>query len=84
MSVELRVTGGTVLLPGGSVRADLLVDSERIVGLVDSAMAIDDVGTVLDATGKVVLPGMVDVHVHTREPGVTHKEDIITTTQQAA
>lgn len=84
MSVELRVTGGTILLPGGGVRADLLVDGEKVVGLVDSNTSIQDVGTVVDASGKVVLPGMVDVHVHTREPGVTHKEDILTTTQQAA
>ncbi|MGH3494973.1 MAG: dihydropyrimidinase, partial [Sciscionella sp.] len=67
MSVELRVTGGTILLPGGSVRADLLVDREKVVGLVDSGTSIEDVGTVLEATGKLVLPGMVDVHVHTRE-----------------
>jgi dihydroorotase (multifunctional complex type) len=39
---------------------------------------------VADAAGKLVLPGMIDVHVHTREPGYTHKEDIVTTTLQAA
>jgi dihydroorotase (multifunctional complex type) len=84
MSVQLRVAGGHVLLPGGGVDADLLVDDEKVVGLVSRTTEVADVGTVVDATGKVVLPGMVDVHVHTREPGHTHKEDILTTTQQAA
>ncbi len=32
----------------------------------------------LDATGLVVAPGLVDIHVHFREPGQTHKEDIHT------
>jgi dihydroorotase len=84
MSVQLRVSGGTIYLPGGPVRADLLVDGEKVVGVVDRDTLIGDVGTVLDATSKVVLPGMVDVHVHTREPGLTYKEDIYTTTLQAA
>jgi dihydroorotase (multifunctional complex type) len=78
------VSGGTVYLPRGPVEADLLIDGEKVVGVVDPSVAITDVGTTVDATGKVVLPGMVDVHVHTREPGHTHKEDIHTTTLQAA
>lgn len=84
MSVQLRVSGGTVYLPRGPVQADLLVDDEKVVGVVDPSVGVGDVGTTIDATGKVVLPGMVDVHVHTREPGHTHKEDIHTTTLQAA
>jgi dihydroorotase-like cyclic amidohydrolase len=84
MSVQFRVAGGQVLLPGGAVEADLLVDNEKVVGVVDRNTEVADVGSVVDATGKVVLPGMVDVHVHTREPGHTHKDDIYTTTLQAA
>ncbi|MBI2911475.1 MAG: dihydroorotase family protein [Chloroflexi bacterium] len=84
MSVALRIAGGTVVTPEGSVAADLLVDGGRIVGLVSPSLEISDAGQVVDATGKHVLPGMIDVHVHTREPGYTHKEDIVTCTQQAA
>lgn len=83
MSVELRISGGTVFTPQGPVEADVLVDGGRIVGIVSRRLAVDSARTV-DASGKLVLPGMVDVHVHTREPGFEHKEDIRTTTEQAA
>src|SRR4051812_16144219 len=75
MSVDLRLTGGTVATPAGNVTADVLVDSEKIVGLVHKSVPAEAERTV-DVTGKLVLPGMIDVHVHTREPGFEHKEDI--------
>lgn len=83
MSVDLRLAGGTVYTPSGPLPADLLVSDGTIAGVVDAALPADAARTV-DVTGKVLLPGFVDVHVHTREPGFTHKEDIRTTTEQAA
>ena len=83
MNVDLRVTGGTVVTSQGPVVSDVLVTDGKIVGIVDSTLEVKAERSV-DATGKLVLPGMVDVHVHTREPGYTHKEDIHTTTFQAA
>jgi len=84
MSIELRIAGGEVVTPAGRHRADVLVDGGRIAGVVSPGMELSDVGRTVDAAGKLVLPGMVDPHVHTREPGFTHKEDITTTTQAAA
>jgi dihydroorotase len=83
MTVDLRIAGGTVMTGGGSVDADVLVHDGKIVGLTARDVG-DNAARVLDATGQFVLPGMIDVHVHTREPGFEHKEDIVTTTQQAA
>ncbi len=83
MTVDLRITNGTLATPTGTLAADLLVDGGRIAGIVSPRVAVDAMET-LDASGKYVLPGMIDVHVHTREPGYTHKEDITTTTEQAA
>jgi dihydroorotase len=83
MAIDLQIAGGTVVTPAGTVAADVLVRDGKIAGLVGHGLELGDVGKVVDATGKHVLPGMVDVHVHTREPGYTHKEDITTTTEQA-
>lgn len=84
MTVDTRVAGGTVITPSGPVAADVLIDGGRVAGVVDRPVEVGVRDRVIDATGKLVLPGMVDVHVHTREPGYTHKEDITTTTRQAA
>ena len=84
MAIELRIAGGDVVTPEGRRPADVLVSGGRIAGLVGHDVEISDVGQTVDATGKLVLPGMVDPHVHTREPGFTHKEDITTTGLAAA
>jgi len=83
VSVDLRIAGGKVTTPSGTITADVLVDHGVIVGVVDPAFVVDAKRTV-DAQHRHVLPGMIDVHVHTREPGYEHKEDIRTTTEQAA
>jgi dihydroorotase len=84
MAIELRIAGGDVMTPGGRIRADVLVGGGRIAGLVGPDVEFSGVARTVDAAGKLVLPGMVDPHVHTREPGFTHKEDITTTTAGAA
>ncbi len=67
---------------------DLLLDGGRIVkmgrGLEPSALLEEKDLEVIDATGLHVLPGLVDVHVHFRDPGSTHKEDIYTGAKAAA
>jgi dihydroorotase (multifunctional complex type) len=83
MTVDIRVHGGTVHQPGGAVRADLLITGEKISGLVspdDATVAKQRI----DATGKFVMPGIVDLHAHTRTPGYEYKEDFTTASQAAA
>ncbi len=85
MAVVTRIVGGEVVTGDGTVRADVLIDEDgTIAGVVRGGLEVGEGVTDIDAAGKLVLPGMVDVHVHTREPGYTHKEDIRTTTEQAA
>ncbi|WP_164828493.1 amidohydrolase family protein, partial [Streptococcus sp. DD11] len=62
--------------------ADLLVEDGKIVKIGQQLEAAG--AQILDAAGLVVAPGLVDIHVHFREPGQTHKEDIHTGSLAAA
>jgi dihydroorotase len=79
--LDLVVRGGTCVLPGGIARADVGVAEGRIAEVGDLVSV--DAATTLDATGLHVLPGVIDPHVHLREPGLEHKEDIATGTAAA-
>lgn len=67
------------------VKGDLLMVDGKIeaVGTVDISSLSKDV-EIVPCDGKVVCPGLIDMHVHLREPGQTHKETIKTATQAAA
>ncbi|HFI0672019.1 TPA: dihydroorotase [Streptococcus suis] len=80
----LLVKNGRVVDPQSGLDkvCDLLIDGKKIVKIAESIS--DDVEQVIDATGLIVAPGLVDVHVHFREPGQTHKEDIHTGALSAA
>lgn len=80
----LLIKNGRVIDPqsGFDQVADILVDGQKIVKIAQSISAED--AHVIDASGLVVAPGLVDIHVHFREPGQTHKEDIHTGALAAA
>lgn len=62
--------------------SDILISNGKIV---KRAMDIqDDVENVIDCTGRVIIPGICDMHVHLRDPGQTRKEDILTGCEAAA
>ncbi len=77
------IANGTCFVEGALRPLDVVIEDDRIAGVVSRGGGPSD-GEVIDATGLTVLPGGVDVHVHTREPGYTHKEDLITCTRAAA
>lgn len=62
MTPDLVIAGGTVVLPGGAVTADVEVTGERISGIRAAGTGVGR--DRLDATGRIVLPGGVDPHVH--------------------
>jgi dihydroorotase len=80
---DLAITGGTLVTPFGRTAADIGVRDGTIAALVAPGTPLDAADT-LDAAGRHVLPGAIDVHSHHREPGFTHKEDIVTATRQCA
>lgn len=78
----IRIAGGQVLTPTGLVEADVWVENDTVVA-VGSSGSRGDV-QILDATGMLVGPGLVDLHTHLRDPGQTWKEDIATGSRAAA
>lgn len=78
-----RITGGRVYVHGGLIETDVLIDDGIIVGLLRAGENAD-AANVIDAKGKLVLPGIIDTHAHTREPGYTHKEDFYSASRAAA
>ncbi|EHJ57114.1 dihydroorotase [Streptococcus urinalis FB127-CNA-2] len=61
---------------------DILVNNDRIIKIAETIE--EQTSEVIDANGLIVAPGLIDVHVHFREPGQTHKEDIHTGALAAA
>jgi dihydroorotase len=80
---DLVIKGGTLASDTTLIPASIAIADGRIVA-VGAAEAMPDAREVLDAAGLYVLPGAIDVHVHYREPGYTHKEDWDTGTAAAA
>jgi len=62
--------------------ADILIENNKITE-IRANISLDTV-TTLDATGKWVIPGLIDVHCHLREPGFEYKEDILSGMRSAA
>ncbi|MDR7481928.1 MAG: allantoinase AllB [Armatimonadota bacterium] len=71
MGYDLVVRGGRLVLPSGVISATLGVTGGRIAAIAEGLLDGDEV---IDAAGRVVLPGAVDLHVHFNDPGRTHWE----------
>ncbi len=78
----MLIRQGLVVLPEGLARLDIRTSGEKIAALAEH-LAPEAGEEVIDAGGRLVLPGLIDSHVHFRDPGGTHKEDFLTGTQAA-
>lgn len=83
--MKILIKGGRVVDPKNDFDkvADVLVDNGVISEIGENINADGDV-TVIDAEGKIVSPGLVDMHSHLRDPGQEYKEDIESGTRSAA
>lgn len=62
---------------------DIKIEDGKIVEIAKDIEASSGNEEIIDARGKIVVPGLIDVHVHFRDPGQTHKEDLVTGSQAA-
>ncbi|SEP74745.1 allantoinase AllB [Natrinema salaciae] len=84
MTVDLVVRNCTVVTPAGRTPdAGVAVEDGEIVA-VGRSDRLPDADRVLDAEGNVLVPGIVDCHIHNREPGLEYKEDWESATRAAA
>ena len=81
--IDLIVKSGHVLTPSGLVDTSIAVNDGKIIALGFEGVFPPAERTV-DASGKIVMPGLIDTHAHFREPGFTYKEDFTTGSMAAA
>lgn len=81
---NLLIRNSTIVNEGKTFKGDLLVKEEIIsaIGVVDSSKIPEEVHEI-DASGLLLIPGVIDDHVHFREPGLTYKGDIFSESKAA-
>ena len=78
------IKGGTIVNEGRSFRGDLIVDGEVIESIHKGEAPRGTYDDIIDASGCFVMPGVIDDHVHFREPGLTRKADMESESRAAA
>ncbi|MFQ3549119.1 MAG: dihydroorotase [Armatimonadota bacterium] len=82
--MKILLKGGTIINPanGEEIKSDILIENEYIKSIKPS---IDETADeVIDCKGKYISPGLIDMHVHLREPGYEYKETIASGARAAA
>ena len=78
---RILIKNGTIINRGWQKSGDVLIENGRIARIDAVIDAVADVE--IDATGKWVIPGIIDDQVHFREPGLTHKAELLTESRAA-
>jgi dihydroorotase len=78
--MKLVIVNGYVIDPAQQINAgrNLLIEDDRVVGILERSEPLPEDAQIFDATGLVVAPGFIDLHTHLREPGQEYKETIAT------
>lgn len=81
--MSIKITGGEIVNPAGerNGKLDILIGDGKIKEI---GCNLGNADIVIDASGKTIFPGFIDLHCHLREPGQEYKEDIISGSKAAA
>ena len=79
--MKILLKNGTVVSSKGKKHSDVLIEDGKIAKVASGIS--DDAARVIDCEGKFIMSGVIDAHVHLREPGGTHKEDFATGSKAA-
>jgi len=82
--MSLLIKGGRVIDPSQNLddALDVLVENGVVIE-IGKSLAASSEAKIIDASGKYVVPGLIDIHVHLRDPGLEYKEDIVSGTRAA-
>ncbi|MGI0080469.1 MAG: amidohydrolase family protein, partial [Nitrososphaerales archaeon] len=78
---DLAIENSSLFTEAGLVEANLAIQDEKIAVISKDRVSASKK---LDLSGKIILPGLIDLHSHIREPGYTYKEDFTTGSKAAA
>ena len=73
--MKTLIKNGTIVNDGRTFTGHILIEDDRIAAVSTELPPIDENIAVIDAANRLVIPGVIDEHVHFREPGLTHKAD---------
>ena len=79
--MSLLIKNGKVYQNGTLVRKNIFIKNNKIAKITSQNLKASKV---IDAKNKIIIPGLIDGHVHFREPGSTNKEDFLTGSMAAA
>lgn len=79
---SILILNGTLVNENKIFEADIYIEN-GLIHTIDKDLQHKNADQVIDATGKIVIPGMIDDQVHFREPGLTHKAEIHTESRAA-
>lgn len=78
--MKILIKNGTIINANSTLKSNVLIENDKIVKISDEDMQAD---RVIDASNLLVMPGLIDMHVHFRDPGFEYKDDIFTGSQTA-
>ena len=81
---QTLISNGRIVNEGQSFDGFIVIEGDNIKNIGEGEAPRGDYDETVDATGCLVLPGVIDDHVHFREPGLTHKADMATESRAAA